>query len=180
MPAYPNTPFGSDWQSPPAPSQSPPLHLEGIGSATSGSEYLEVQPVVTESRSGHQASHNYSPLAGPRWLEPKNDEDPPAVKPDPDRFNNSRPDLQSPRQGRFIMDARPSEKKLTPSTDANSASRPKPGGAPAEAENPSEEEEELTLTASEVEENATDVGTAKSPVARPTERRKLKRFRLVS
>lgn len=66
------------------------------------------------------------------------------------------------------------------STDASPASQRQSSGAPAEADNLSEEEEELALTASEVEENATDVGIARSAMARPTERRKLKRFRLVS
>ena len=180
MSAYPTTPFGSDWQSTPVPSRSPLFHLEGFGSAASSSEHLGIQSVVTKGLPSHQTSNKSPRLAGPQWPLRKDDEDSPAVKPDPDRYINSKLDLQSPPQGRLIMDVPPSEKKLTPSTDASPASQSKSSGAPAEAENPSEEEEELTLTASDVEENATDVGTARSPVARPTERRKLKRFRLVS
>ena len=180
MSAYPSTPFGSDWQSTSVPSRSPPFHLDGLGSTTSDSEHLGIQPAVTKGLPIQQTSKNSPHLAGLQWPMRKEDEVPPAVKPDPDRFINSKFDLQAPPQGRLMMDVSPSEKRLTPSTDASPASQSKSSGPPAEAENPSEEEEELTLTASEVEENATDVGTARSPVARPTERRKLKRFRLVS
>jgi len=80
-----------------------------------------------------------------------------------------------------MMEDIPMGKRLTPSTGASPASQSKSSGAPAEGEIQSEEEEEeLALTASEVEENATDVGIPRVGVERPAERRKLKRFRLVS
>ena len=79
-----------------------------------------------------------------------------------------------------MMEGLPMGQEIRPSPTANSVSQSNSGETPAEADVSSEEEEELALTASEVEESATDVGNTRPTVERTTERRKLKRFRLVS
>ena len=98
---------------------------------------------------------------------------------DPDRSIDSRSHSHPQPQQIFMMEGPPLKKMPTPSTDASPVSQPKLNEAPADAEILSEDEE-LTLTASEVEENATDVGASRAAMAQGAERRKLKRFRSVS
>lgn len=137
--------------------------------------------MVIQGLPAEQQDSKSSPcVTEPRSSLRNGDGHPLAVKADPDRFINPRLDLRSQTHQEIKMECSPLEQKLMSSTDASPASQRQSSGAPAEADNLSEEEEELALTASEVEENATDVGIARSAMARPTERRKLKRFRLVS
>ena len=180
MSAYPAPVFGSDWRSAPVPSRSPPFHLDGFSSSTSISEYPETQSVVIQGLPAGQQDSKSSPcITGPRGPLRNGDGDPRVVKADPDRSINLRLDLDSQIHQGIKMECPPLEQKLMSSTATSPASQPQSSGAPVEADNLSEEEEELALTASEVDENATDVGAARSAMARPTERRKLKRFRLV-
>jgi len=177
MSAYP-TFLGSNSQ--PVSSRSPSTHLEGFGSTTSSSEYPKIQSAVAEGLLNTQASQSCPRFAGSPYPLRNGDGDHSALMADPDRFIHPRSDLYSPPQQQFMMEDIPMGKRLTPSTGASPASQSKSSGAPAEGEIQSEEEEELALTASEVEENAPDVGIPRVGVERPAERRKLKRFRLVS
>ncbi len=180
MSAYPATSFRSDLRPTPVSSRSPSSHPEGLGSTLSSLEYHKIQSGVTDGLLSRKASQSRPRFAGLPYPFRSDDGDRSALMTDPDRLIDSNSELHSQPQRRFMMEGIPMGKRLTPSTDASPAAPPKPSGGPAEAEIQSEEEEELALTASEVEENGTDVGIARSAAERPTERRKLKRFRLVS
>lgn len=177
MSAYPAF-LGSNSQSVLSP--SPSTHLKGFGSSTSTSEYSKVQSAVAEGLLNTQASQSCPRFTGSPFLLRNGDGDHSALMADSDRFAHPRSGLYSPPQQRFMMEDIPMGKSLTPSAGASPASQSKSGGAPAEGETQSEEEDELALTASEVDENAIDVGIPRVGVERPAERRKLKRFRLVS
>ena len=180
MSAYPVASFGSEWHSAPAPSRSPSSHVEDFGNTTLNSNYPKTQSLVTEALPSQLASTSCPRLVWPSCPTWSGDGDPPALMTDPDRFTNLKSELHSQPQQSVMMEGLPMAKTFLPSTEASPASQSKSGGVPADAGTPSEEEEELALTASEVEENATDVGIPRSTMERATERRKLKRFRLVS
>lgn len=177
MSAYP-TFSGSDSQH--VSLRSPSSHLESLGKTASSSEYPKIQSAVVESLPNTQADQSSPRFAGLPYPLRNGDGERSALMADPERFLYSRPNLYSQTQQRVTMEDSPMGKKLTRSTDASPGPQSTSSGAPAEAEIQSEEEEEFALTASEVEENATDVGVPRVGAERLTERRKLKRFRLVS